>query len=128
VGGRRAGRGRAEAPRGRHLQPAPLTPEPHAHPVRSRNRAGNERRVAQRKGPGICRPLWREGGLSDIETSTLELAMDFSAFDDYWQPFLAGATPTSRLVAAVDAETGGAIGRALAGRIARTWADRLTAR
>jgi hypothetical protein len=54
--------------------------------------------------------------------------MDFSAFDDYWQPFLAGATPTSRLVAAVDAETGGAIGRALAGRIARTWADRLTAR
>jgi hypothetical protein len=54
--------------------------------------------------------------------------MDFSAFDDHWQPFLAGATPTPRLVAAVDVEIGGAIGSALAGRIARTWADRLTAR
>jgi hypothetical protein len=79
-------------------------------------------------GPGHLQALWREGGLSDIETSTLELAMDFSSFDDYWQPFLAGATPTPRLVAAVDVEIGGAIGRALAGRIARTWADRLTAR
>ena len=49
--------------------------------------------------------------------------MDFSSFDDYWQPFLAGATPTSRFVAAVDTETGGAIGRALAARIAGTRPD-----
>jgi SAM-dependent methyltransferase len=74
-------------------------------------------------GPGDLQTLWREGGLSDIETSTLELAMGFSSFDDYWQPFLAGATPTSRFVAAVDTETGGAIGRALAARIAGTRPD-----
>jgi SAM-dependent methyltransferase len=62
--------------------------------------------------------LWREAGLCDIETSTVELAMPFSSFDDYWQPFLGGATPTSSFVAAVDAETGGALARALAARIA----------
>ena len=87
----------------------------------ARQRAGTS---AKRDfGPGDLDALWRESGLSDTETSTLELAMSFSSFDDYWQPFLAGATPTSRFVAAVDVETGGAFARALAGRIAGTRPD-----
>jgi SAM-dependent methyltransferase len=82
----------------------------------ARQRAGTS--TKHHFGRGDLEALWREAGLCDIETSALELAMSFSSFDDYWQPFLAGATPTSRFVAAVDAETGGAFARALAGRIA----------
>jgi ubiquinone/menaquinone biosynthesis C-methylase UbiE len=82
----------------------------------ARQRAGTS--AKHHFGRGDLEALWRKAGLSDIETSTLELAMSFSSFDDYWQPFLGGATPTSRFVAAVDVETGGAFARALAGRIA----------
>jgi ubiquinone/menaquinone biosynthesis C-methylase UbiE len=82
----------------------------------ARQRAGTPAR--REFAPADLQALWREAGLSDIETSTLELAMSFSSFDDYWQPFLAGATPTSMFVAGLDAETGGALARALAGRIA----------
>ena len=35
--------------------------------------------------------------------------MQFASFDDYWQPFLGGSTPTSAFAAALDAETGGAL-------------------
>lgn len=55
------------------------------------------------------RSLWASCGLDNIQTTTLELAMEFSSFDDYWQPFLGGATPTSAFAAALDAETGGAL-------------------
>lgn len=53
--------------------------------------------------------LWESCGLEDIRTTTLELSMEFSSFDDYWQPFRGGSTPTSAFAAALDAETGGAL-------------------
>jgi SAM-dependent methyltransferase len=53
--------------------------------------------------------LWESCGLEDIRTTTLELSMEFSSFDDYWQPFLGGSTPTSAFAAALDAETGGTL-------------------
>jgi len=59
------------------------------------------------------RNLWESCGLEDIRTTTLELAMQFASFDDYWQPFLGGSTPTSAFAVALDAETGGALVRAL---------------
>jgi SAM-dependent methyltransferase len=59
------------------------------------------------------RDLWRRCGLSDIETDTLEISMNFSSFGDYWQPFLGASTPTSALAAALDSQTGGTLARAL---------------
>jgi ubiquinone/menaquinone biosynthesis C-methylase UbiE len=63
------------------------------------------------------RQIWLQAGLSDVTTETLEIVMRFGSFDDYWQPFLAGATPSSAFTAALDARTGGAVERALRARI-----------
>jgi SAM-dependent methyltransferase len=64
-------------------------------------------------GPRELAELWTGSGLSDIRTARLELAMEFISFDDYWQPFLGGATPTSTFAAALDTETGGAVASVL---------------
>lgn len=61
--------------------------------------------------------LWESWGLEDIRTTTLELSMEFFSFDDYWQPFLGGSTPTSAFAAALDAETGGALVSELRARL-----------
>lgn len=63
----------------------------------------------QHSGLDELKSLWEGCGLQDIRTATLELAMQFASFDDYWQPFLGGSTPTSAFAAAIDAETGGAL-------------------
>ncbi len=57
--------------------------------------------------------LWRSCGLADTRTAILDLSMEFSSFDDYWQPFLGGSTPTSAFAAALDTQTGGALARML---------------
>jgi SAM-dependent methyltransferase len=59
--------------------------------------------------PDDLAALWQSCGLSAIKIATLELPMEFSSFDDYWQPFLGGATPTSALAVAVNEQTGGAL-------------------
>ncbi len=41
------------------------------------------------------RRLWQAAGLVEVETQGHEIAMDFGSFEDYWTPFLSGATPTS---------------------------------
>ena len=61
--------------------------------------------------------LWEGCGLEYIRTTTLELSMEFSSSDDYWQPFLGGSTPTSAFAAALDAETGGALVSELRARL-----------
>ena len=43
--------------------------------------------------------MWEQAGLARVETAGLEIAMDFSSFDDYWSPFMGGATPTSSYAA-----------------------------
>jgi SAM-dependent methyltransferase len=45
-------------------------------------------------GDALAR-LWTKAGLAQVETSELEIQMDFAAFEDYWNPFLGGASPTS---------------------------------
>jgi hypothetical protein len=82
---------------------------------RPRHRDVNPSR--QHYAPADLQALWRDGWLSGIETQALELSMPFASFDDYWRPFLGGATRTSRFAAAADAETGGALARALAASI-----------
>lgn len=81
----------------------------------SRHRDANPSR--QRSGPADLQVLWRDCRLPGIETQALELSMPFASFDDYWRPFLGGATRTCRFAAAADAETGGALKSALAGSI-----------
>ena len=34
--------------------------------------------------------LWRAHGLRGVDDAALTIAMPFSSFDDYWQPFLCG--------------------------------------
>jgi SAM-dependent methyltransferase len=84
--------------------------------------------------------LWRSCALSDISTATLDLPMYYPSFQDYWQPFLGGSTPTSAFASAVNAQTGGALARALRDRLsgvqpdgsfvlpARAWAIKGTSR
>jgi ubiquinone/menaquinone biosynthesis C-methylase UbiE len=67
--------------------------------------------------------LWRSSGLSDVTTTTLELPMHFSSFEDYWEPFLGGATPMSAFMSALNAETGGRLAAALRQRIGNVEPD-----
>lgn len=60
---------------------------------------------------------WTSVGLCDVKTASLELSMRFCSFHDFWQPFLAGATPTSAFAAALNCETGGDLERALRDKI-----------
>jgi SAM-dependent methyltransferase len=72
---------------------------------------------------GDLQDLWRRGGLTNIATATLEIAMEFSSFEDYWEPFLGGSTPTSAFAAALERATGGAVTRALREEIPGVQAD-----
>lgn len=84
----------------------------------------------RRANPGPARAslddlnaLWANCGLEDIRGATLELRMPFASFEDYWQPFLGGATPTSAFVASLDAETGGALASELRARLPNADSD-----
>lgn len=46
----------------------------------------------------ICKPeplaeLFRDAGLSNVETQAIDIPTDFRDFDDYWLPFLGGQGP-----------------------------------
>jgi len=43
--------------------------------------------------------LWSKADLRSVETLGLEISMSFASFDDYWRPFLSGATSTSSYAA-----------------------------
>jgi SAM-dependent methyltransferase len=66
-------------------------------------------RAVDAPGPRELTDLWVGAGLSHVRTAKLELAMKFTSFEDYWLPFLGGATPTSAFAAALNTETGGAL-------------------
>lgn len=67
--------------------------------------------------------LWISAGLADVQTACLEIAMEFSSFDDFWRPFLGGATPTSVFARELNEETGGALAQALRSEIPDTRPD-----
>jgi SAM-dependent methyltransferase len=55
----------------------------------------------------ICDPdrldqLWRQAGLSDVETRPIDVPTVFADFDDYWAPFLLGQGPAPVYVANLD--------------------------
>lgn len=81
----------------------------------ARRRAGDN--AIKRAGLQELAELWSREQLGDVRTACLELTMQFSSFDDYWQPFLAGATPTSAFAAELNRETAGELERAVRRRI-----------
>lgn len=68
--------------------------------------------------------LWVASGLAHVRTSILELALEFSSFEDFWLPFLGGATPTSEFAVTVNKETGGELARALRDELTKVRPDR----
>ncbi len=67
------------------------------------------REAARRVSPGYSDEgalarLWDQADLAEVEAAGLEIAMDFASFDDYWSPFLGGATPTSSYAATLSDE------------------------
>jgi len=60
---------------------------------------------------------WTKAGLSNVETAHLEFSMQFRSFDDFWLPFLSGATPTSAFAAALNRDTDGALEKVLRGKL-----------
>lgn len=88
--------------------------------------------TARRRAPGL--PLkgadlgelaqrWTKAGLSNVKTAHLEFSMRFRSFDDFWLPFLSGATPTSAFAAALDRESDGALERVLRGKLSDSRSD-----
>ena len=71
----------------------------------------------KRAGPQQLTEYWTRAGLRDVRTARLQLAMRFASFDDYWQPFLAGATPTSAFAAALNRESEGELEQIVRSRI-----------
>jgi SAM-dependent methyltransferase len=87
----------------------------------ARRRAGGN--AIKRAGPAELASLWECAGLRNVRTASLDLAMRFDSFDDYWQPFLAGATPTSAFAAMLNRETDGLLERTMRNLIADVQAD-----
>ena len=85
---------------------------------------------------GELAALWRGTGFGGVEETALEMRMDFSSFDDYWEPFLGGIGPHGVYVAELSAGRRGALRQALRNRFlgggpdgpisihARAWAVR----
>lgn len=78
--------------------------------------------------PDDLAALWQSCRLSAIKIATLELPMEFSSFDDYWQPFLGGATPTSAFAVAVNEQTRGALADLLRRKLSGPRSDVIPAR
>ena len=68
-------------------------------------------RQCNRKGQ--LAELWQATGLKDVEETALEIQTNFSSFDDYWLPFLAGVGPPGVYVARLPADRRNALREAL---------------
>ena len=89
----------------------------------ARHQAAHPSSPLRRGGLKGLAELWTNAGFSKVRTASLELSMEFSSFDDFWLPFLGGATPMSSLVAAINRETAGALARGLGDMIADVQPD-----
>jgi hypothetical protein len=43
---------------------------------------------------GMLADQWRRNGLADVVETRLDIQMEFTSFDEYWTPQLAGVGPT----------------------------------
>lgn len=66
----------------------------------------------------ICRrdaleSLFREGGLADVVSDSIEVPTRFPTFDDFWNPFLGGTGPAPSYLARLEAPQRQALGKRL---------------
>lgn len=54
---------------------------------------------------------WTKAGLSRVRTTHLEFLMPFRSFEDFWLPFVSGATPLSVFAADLNRDSGGELER-----------------
>ncbi len=78
--------------------------------------AGSERPQRLNQA-GQLAALWHATGLQQVEETVLEIGMDFTSFDDYWQPHLKGVGPTGAYVDRLPPEQRETLRRALQKRL-----------
>jgi SAM-dependent methyltransferase len=83
--------------------------EPGAASARESRREGARRPPRGRTTETSLAALWRGGGLADVATGALRVVQEFADFEDYWAPFLSGATPTSTYAAGLPGEVQAAL-------------------
>jgi SAM-dependent methyltransferase len=97
-----------------------------------------ERRVIRHPyREGTLKSLWVEAGLLDVEETPLDMTMRFDSFEDFWEPFLGGNSPSGIYATGLARTQRDALSRALRQRIlgesaadgaftlaARAWAAR----
>ncbi len=86
------------------------------HPPARAERAAGGRMPKGCGSEDALAAVWRAGGLVEVEATTLAIEQDFASFEDYWAPFLGGATPTSSYAAALPPE----VREAVAAELERT--------
>jgi len=64
-------------------------------------------------GPDELAALWRDSGLSEVRTVALGITMEFASFEDFWLPFLGGATALCVFAGNLNDATQGAVARRL---------------
>jgi SAM-dependent methyltransferase len=69
---------------------------------------------------GELASLWRASGFDRIDERPLSIAMRFTSFDDYWQPFLGGQGPAGAYVRGLHDEQRQALEQQIRSRIAPT--------
>ena len=75
--------------------------------------AANVERQGYFNRKGQLAELWQATGLKDVEETVLEFDTNFSSFDDYWLPFLAGVGPPGVYVTRLPADRRDALREAL---------------
>ncbi|NJO33851.1 MAG: methyltransferase domain-containing protein [Rhodospirillales bacterium] len=86
-------------------------------------RRRTEDNVIKRAGLQELTELWECIGLRQVTTARLEVSMRFLSFDDYWRPFMAGATPTSAFAAKLNRETDNQLERTVRSLMPNVQAD-----
>jgi len=72
--------------------------------------------------------LFGAGGLTQVETGSLEIPTVFTTFDDYWMPFLRGTGPAPSYVASLAPSERESLGRRLERRLQKGSAGRISLR
>jgi ubiquinone/menaquinone biosynthesis C-methylase UbiE len=66
--------------------------------------APDEARTMTYIDPDSLRGLWTRAGLCDVVVSPLVVHVEYSGFDDYWQPFLTGTGPGGEYCVSLDVD------------------------
>jgi ubiquinone/menaquinone biosynthesis C-methylase UbiE len=72
------------------------------------------------QGPDDLAALWQNSGLTKVRTAALIITMEFASFEDFWQPFLGGATALCVFARDLNYATEGAVATRLRGMLAST--------